>query len=142
MPGSSPGMTTLVCSGDVDWLREDAHDVGFLHDQELFAVELDLRARPFAEQHAIAGLDIDRNELSSLVAAAGANGDNAAFLRLFLGAVGNDDAALGLFLGIDSFDHDTVMQRTKLSFSHDSSLWRLGFQVWFRSGLPSKVDRN
>src|ERR1700740_870636 len=117
MPGSSPGMTTLGCSGDVDWLREDAHDVGFLHDQELFAVELDLGARPFAEQHAIAGLDIDRNELSSLIASAGADCDNPALLGFLLGAVGNDDAALGLFLGVDSFDHDSVMQRTKLGFS-------------------------
>src|ERR1700722_7945240 len=49
--------------------------------------------------------------------------------------------ALGLFLGVDTLDHDAVMQRTKFGFSHDSSFWRLQFsglvQVWFaiESGL-------
>src|ERR1700733_3424469 len=132
----------MRCSGGVVRLREHAHDVGFLHDQELFAVELDLGARPLAEQHAIAGLDVDRNELAGLVAPTGADCDNLTLLGFFLGAVRNDNAALGLFLGVDTFDHDTVMQRTKFGFSHDSSFWRLRFQVWFRSGVPSKVDRN
>ena len=36
-----------------------AHDVGLLHDQEFLAVELDLGARPLAEQHAVADLDVD-----------------------------------------------------------------------------------
>jgi hypothetical protein len=35
---------------------EDAHDVAFLHDQEVLAVDLDLGARPLAEQHALADL--------------------------------------------------------------------------------------
>ncbi len=55
----------LVVSG------EHAHDIGFLHDQQIFAVELDLGAGPLAEQHAIAGLDVDREELAGLVAPPG-----------------------------------------------------------------------
>ena len=39
---------------------DDAHDVRFLHDHQLLAVELDLGARPLAEQHAVAGLDVQR----------------------------------------------------------------------------------
>src|SRR5205823_2969594 len=35
-------------------LFENAHDVAFLHDQEIDAVDLDLGARPLAEQHALA----------------------------------------------------------------------------------------
>src|SRR5487761_983708 len=50
-------LSSVIGSGD------HAHDVGLLHDQELLALELDLGARPFAEQHAVAGLDADRNEL-------------------------------------------------------------------------------
>src|SRR6266581_342047 len=46
---------------------EHSHDVGFLHDQVLDAVDLDFGARPLAEQHAVAGLDVDRGELSGLV---------------------------------------------------------------------------
>src|SRR5262250_2443148 len=52
---------------------EHAHDVGLLHDQELLAIDLDLGAGPLAEQHAVAGLEIDRNELASLIAAARAH---------------------------------------------------------------------
>src|SRR6202048_2432240 len=37
-------------------IGENAHDVALLHDQQFLAVELDLGARPFAEQHAVADL--------------------------------------------------------------------------------------
>jgi hypothetical protein len=52
--------------------------------------------RPFAEQHPIARFEIDRKELAGFVTAARANGDDLAFLRLFLGGVRNDDAGLRL----------------------------------------------
>src|ERR1700691_4066911 len=106
-------------------LAQHAHDVGFLHDQQFLAVELDLGARPLAEQHAGAALDVDRGQLAGFVAAAGPDRYDLPLLGLLLGAVPNDDAALGLSLGIDSLDHDTVMQRTKFGFSHDNSFWRL-----------------
>ena len=98
---------------------DHAHDVGLLHDQEVLAVDLDLGARPLAEQHPVAGLDVDRNELAALVAAARADGDDLAFLRLLLGGVGDDDAALGLLLGIDALDDHAVVQGTKLGLGHD-----------------------
>src|SRR5260370_11979204 len=98
-------------------LFDDAHDVALLHDQELFAVDLDLGARPFAEQHSVADLDVDRNELAGLVAAAGANRDHFALGGLFLGGVGNDDAAGGLLFGIDALDDNTAVKRTKLHHS-------------------------
>ena len=92
----------------------DAHDVGLLHDQEILAVDLDLGARPLAEQHAVADLEVDRDELAGLVAAAGADGDDFALRGLFLGGVGNDDAAGGLLLGIDALDDDAVVKRAEL----------------------------
>src|SRR5579863_8208006 len=48
---------------------EHSHDVGLFHDQDLLTVDLDLGARPLAEQHAIADLEIDRDELAGTVAA-------------------------------------------------------------------------
>ena len=90
-----------------------AHDVGFLHDHQVLAIELDLGARPFAEQHAVAGLDVERVQLAVLVARAGADGDDFAFHRLFLRRVGNDDAAGGLRLRLDTADQDAVLQRTQ-----------------------------
>ena len=77
-------------------------------------VDLDLGARPFAEQHAITFSEIDRNELAGLVAGARADGDDLALRRFLLGGVRNDDAAGRLFLGLDASDDDAVVKRTKL----------------------------
>src|ERR1700754_3945538 len=97
-----------------DGAFQHAEDVGFLHDQEVLTVDLDLGARPLAEQHDVADLQVDRDQLARLVAAAGADCNDLALARLFLGAVGNDDAAGCLLLGIDALDDDTVVKRTKL----------------------------
>jgi hypothetical protein len=91
------------------WRLEHPHDVGFLHDEEFFASDLHLCARPFAEQHPIARLDIDGDELADFVARAMTNGDDLAFLRLFLGGVGNDDAGLRLLFTFKSANDDAVM---------------------------------
>src|SRR5688572_8563409 len=90
--------------GRRDGLLDDAHDVGLLHDEEFLAVELHLGARPFAEQDAVAGLHVERLDLAGLVAGAGADGDDLALLRLFLGGIRNDDAALSPVLGLNAAD--------------------------------------
>src|SRR5439155_162250 len=82
----------LLGGGDV----EHAHDVALLHDQEIFTVDLDLGARPLAEQDAVADLEVDRDQLAGFVAATGAYGGDFALRGLFLGTVRNDDAASGL----------------------------------------------
>src|SRR5262249_21382950 len=97
---------------------DDAHDVGLLHDQELLAVELDLGARPLAEQHAVACLKVRLDQVTSLVAAARADGDDLALLGLLLGGIGDDDATLGLLVGIDTPHDDAVVQGTELGFGH------------------------
>src|SRR5215203_4372527 len=105
-------MSDLIWKGRWRGLLADhAHDVGFLHDQEILAVDLHFRAGPLAEQDPVAGLDVERDELAALVAGARADGDDLAFLRLLLGGVGDDDAALGPLLGLDAADHDTIMKR-------------------------------
>ena len=65
---------------------DDAHDVGFLHDQEVLTIDLDLGARPLAEQDAVALLDVEGDELAGIVPRAGADGDDLA-LRGFSLAV-------------------------------------------------------
>src|ERR1051326_2405000 len=117
-----PLIRTEVTSGMVDssgllpggGLLQDPHDVALFHDQILDPVELDLRAGPFAEQHAVPGLEIDRAELARLVAAAGADADDFTLLRLLLGGIGNDDATGGLFLGLDALDDDAIVKRAEL----------------------------
>src|SRR4051812_47716793 len=95
-------------------LVEHAHDVGLLHDQELVTVELDLGAGPFAEQHAVADLDAQRDQVALLVAGTRTNGQDLALHRLFLGGVGDDDPALGLLLLVDALDDDSIVQRPEL----------------------------
>src|SRR3981189_2153265 len=92
---------------------DDAHDVALFHDQQLLAVELDLAARPLAEQHAVADLEVDRDQLAGFVTAARTDGGDFALGGLFLGTVRNDDAACGFVFGIDAFDHDAVVERTE-----------------------------
>src|SRR3546814_7422128 len=89
----------------------DAHDVRLLHDQVFVAVDLDLGARPLAEQDAVARFDIQRLQPAGLVAGAGADGHHFAFLRLFLGGLGDDDAAEGLRFLLDPFYQNAVLQR-------------------------------
>src|SRR5271154_6618330 len=100
----------LLCRGH---LFQDAQNVGLLHDDEFLAVELDFRARPLAEKHTVADLEIERNEFAALVARAGADRDDFALLRFLFDGVWNDDAALGLVLAVNAADDDAVVQWAK-----------------------------
>src|SRR5437879_9948773 len=65
MCGVSPGLSGFLGrDGPID----DAHDVGFLHDHQFLAVELHFGTRPFAEQDAVAALDVERVQFAALVA--------------------------------------------------------------------------
>src|ERR1700694_5821379 len=94
--------------------NDHAHDVAFFHDQEILTVDFHFGARPFAEQHGVADLEIDRDQLAGFVAATGADGDDFALARLLFGGVGNNDAAGSLFLGIDALDDNAVVKRAEL----------------------------
>src|SRR6185437_15125474 len=93
--------------------RDDAHDVGFLHDDQLVAVELDLGPGPFAEQHPVAGLDVERLDFAIVAPHARPDGDNLAFHRFFLGGIGDDDPAFGLRLFLHALDHHAIVQGSK-----------------------------
>src|SRR5690606_22176856 len=90
-----------------------------LHDDQLFAADLDVGARPFAEDHLVADLDVERMQPSVLAPRPGAGGDDFALHRLLLGGVRNDDAALAARLLLQATDHHAVMQRLQL---HRASL--------------------
>src|SRR5512134_1374910 len=93
---------------------EHAHDVGLLHDEELLAIDLDLGAGPFAEQHLVALLDVERREFAGFVACAGPHRDHFALLRLLGGGVGDYDTSGSLGFAADALDDDAVVKRTKL----------------------------
>jgi hypothetical protein len=91
--------------------------------REVFTVDLDLGARPLAEQDAIASLDVQRDQLAAVIARAGADGHNLALLGLFLGSVGDDDTTLRLLFAFKALDDDAVVQGTELHVS-SSFGWR------------------
>src|ERR1700722_20955836 len=70
-------------------------------------------AGPLAEQHPVAGLELDRMELAVLAARARPGGDDLAFHGFFLSSVGGDDAAGGLGLLGDAPHQDAVVQGTE-----------------------------
>jgi hypothetical protein len=88
---------------------EDAEDFVFLHDQEVFAVELDLSAAPLAEEDAIAGLDVEGKYFAFVVGLALADGDHFTLLRLLLRGVGDNDAATDAFALFDAPDQDAIV---------------------------------
>src|ERR1700759_1154527 len=92
---------------------DDPHDVAFLHDDQVFTVDLDLGARPFAEQDVISRLHVERRDAPALRARPAADGDAFAFLRLFLRRIGDDDPARSLLLGLQATDENAVMKWTE-----------------------------
>src|SRR5271154_6496908 len=92
---------------------DDAHDVALLHDDELFALDLDLGAGPFAEEHPIARLDVERMCLAILAARSGSDGDAFALHRLFLDGVRDDDPTRRLLLLLDASDQHAILQRSE-----------------------------
>src|SRR5579863_4093439 len=73
--------------------RDDAEDFFFAHDEEVFAVELDLGARVLAEQNGVAGLDVEWEHLALVVGLAFSDGDDGALLGLLFCGIRDDDAS-------------------------------------------------
>jgi hypothetical protein len=86
---------------------------------------LDLRARPFAEQHAVADLEVDGDDFPGLVAAPWTDGDHLSLRRLLFGGIRNDDSACGLIVGVDARNHDAVVKRPKLHINLPKFLFLL-----------------
>src|SRR5665213_1234662 len=124
---SPPNLTSLAAIFPVLQMRsgDHAHDVGFFHDDKLLAVEFDLGAGPFAEQHPVALLDVERLNLPVFAAGARAARYDLALHRLFLGGVGDDDTARRLRLRFHALHQHAIMQRPKchkylLDFADDA----------------------
>ena len=99
-------------------LLDDAEDFFFAHDEELFAIQLDLGAGVLAEQDGVAGLDVEREDLAFVVGLALADRDDLAGLGLFLRRVGDDDAAADALALFNAADEDAIVQRRELSSCH------------------------
>ncbi len=95
------------CGGEC--LLDDAQNVGLFHDQQFFTINGDFCATPFCEENAVTRFDVERNALIVVTNCTIADGDDFAFLRLFLSGVRNDDAAFGFFSRLDATNQYAVV---------------------------------
>src|SRR5580704_8202924 len=84
----------LFAAGSLGCAGQLGQDFIFPKDEIILVVHFDFRAAVLAEQHAVAGLDVEREALPLVVGLACAYGDHFALLRLLFRRVGDDDAAL------------------------------------------------
>src|SRR5438105_1101811 len=89
----------------------DRQDVVLGHDQVVLAVQRDLIAGVGREQHAVSLLDLEWGTLTVVEQFAIAQAQDLALLRLFLGRVRQDNTAGCFFFGLESLDHDLVVER-------------------------------
>src|SRR5580692_783608 len=110
---------------------KDAEDFVFFHDDEVFAVNLDLGAGILAEQDAVVFMNCERESLALIVGAALAGRDDDALLWFVFCAVGDDDSASGGGSFLHATYQDAVMQWAK--FSHGcNSFQKLGRRLMER----------
>src|SRR3989441_3768179 len=120
---------------------DHAEDVLLAHDQMLFAVDLDLGAGVLAEQHGVAGLDVERDHLPVLADLSLPDGDDLPLLRLLLGGIGDDDAALGLLnLLLEALDEYPVLKWPDLH-ARGSFRDRNGVRKSSRVTMPPPLSR-
>ncbi|AEM40302.1 hypothetical protein KVU_0463 [Ketogulonicigenium vulgare WSH-001] len=105
---------------------DNAQNVAFLHDQQLFTFDGDLGARPFTEQNAVAGFHRRCDQLARILTCAFANGDDFALSGLFFCAIGDDQTALGLFFALHTAHDHTVMKRLECHLAAPQLI-----KIWF-----------
>src|SRR5579871_110302 len=102
---------------------ERAQNFFFLHDDEIFAVNLDLGAGVLTEQDAVALFDSQREGLAIFVDAALADGNDFALLWLVFSGVRDDDSATGSGGLFHALDENAVVEGCE--FCHGCSSFRL-----------------
>src|SRR4051812_9370116 len=90
---------------------EHGQDLVFAEDQDVLALEPDVRARVLSEQDLVAHLHVQGDLRPVVEDPAVADGEDLALLRLLLGRVGDDDPAPGRLLLLDAADDQTIVQR-------------------------------
>ena len=91
-------------------LGQDAQNVAFFHDQQLFAVDSHFCAGPFAEQDFVTFFDGHRDQLTAVLACAFTSSNNHTFRRLFFCGLRDDQATRCFFFALHALDQYTVMK--------------------------------
>src|SRR6202171_654845 len=101
--------------------RQHAENFLFLHNQEIFAVNLDFSAGILTEQDVVSLFHRQREHLAVFIAPALAHGDDFALLRLVLSTVWYEDSAASGCCFFYATNQDAVVQRSEFR-SHTRKL--------------------
>src|SRR5215208_4109418 len=107
--------------------------VGLPQDQVLVRAELDVGAAVLREDDLVALGHLERDQLTAIVAGAGADGQNAPALGLLLGRVRKDDPACRGLLVFEGLHDQAVAQRLQIH-QPTSSFTRLCDSNWHSLG--------
>src|SRR3954453_13976195 len=119
---------------------DPCQDVGLAQDQHFVAADLDLGAAVLREDDGVALGDIERHEIAAVVAAARADGEDGAALRLLLRRVGQDNAAgCGLLL-VEDLDDQTVAKRLEIHGQTPSCSWFCWIETCWHSQVESAKE--
>ncbi len=92
-------------------LFDDAHDVVFIDDDVVFAVNFDFGAAPFGQEDHVPGLDLYGGTGAGFdIKFSVTDGEDFGLLGLFLGGFGEEDTAFGFGLGFDTLDEDSIRE--------------------------------
>src|ERR1035438_4378654 len=88
---------------------EDAEDVVLAHDEVLGSGHFGLVPGVFPEENAVAGFNVERDQLAIFEPLAMAYSDDLALLGFLLSGIGDDDAVTRGFFFVDSFHYNAVV---------------------------------
>src|ERR1700716_3343429 len=91
------------------WLGDDRENIGLAEDQVSLGVDRDFGSTVLSVENLVTDLQLHRNA-NVLLLAAGADGDDLALLRLFLGGIGDEQRTPLLFGLLERSDHDAVCE--------------------------------
>jgi hypothetical protein len=96
-------------------LADNAEDIILAHDQVAIAFDFDLGAAVLADEDFVALLDGELDELAVVITLSGAEGDNFAFLRFFLGGIRDDNAAFLHFRFFERLNEHAIPEGTNVN---------------------------
>ena len=104
-------MVWVLCA-ELNGSGDDAEDVRFVDDEDVFAVELHFGAAVLGDEHLVADLHGEkRADILAFVILAGAEGENFSFLGFLFCGVGQEDAASGFFFAGGALHEDATTER-------------------------------
>src|SRR5215831_14616826 len=113
-PGSRPALETLLARpGSLGGATQLRQNLFLAKDEVLFVFNLYFRTAVLPKEDAVAGLDVERDQLA-LLALASPDSDDFALHGLFFRRVRDDDATLDGFLLFNALHDDTIVERGQM----------------------------